>query len=236
MSRLRSWLRWERLQSEALRGLLALLVGNLVATLVGLTIDPAGASSAALTELLFLGVAAYLVTYIGLTLVAFTRPRWETVERWARRRTRAHWITRVVTSSEPGPGVAVAVSALALVVAVYWLPSQEGTGAFGAQVRVVLTALLVALAWLTVATTYAVAYLLQDIRSGRTALAFPGESRGSFTDYLYLSLAVSSTFGTTDVEVLRPRMRRLVAGHGVVAFVFNTVILAAVVSFLVAQR
>lgn len=81
--------------------------------------------------------------------------------------------------------------------------------------------------------TYAVAYLLANIRSGYAVLGFPGKGGGSFTDHLYLALMISTTFGTTDVEILEPKTRRLVASHGVLAFVFNTVVLGAVVSVLV---
>lgn len=196
MRRLRERVRglgWATLHSEPLRGVLGLLAGLAVTVGAVLALEAAGAGSVELTELLFLGMAAYLSVYVVLTLLAFSRTRWSVVERWARARRPVHWTTRVVTASEPGPGVAV---------------------------------------------TYAVAYLLADVRAGGTALGFPGEEgeRRTFTDYPYFSLSVSSTFGPTDVQVRSTRMRRLVAGHGVTAFAFNTVILGAGVSMLVALR
>lgn len=50
------------------------------------------------------------------------------------------------------------------------------------------------------------------------------------------SEARRSAFGPTDVQVRRTDMRKLVATHGVTTFAFNTVILGAVVSMLVALR
>ena len=64
------------------------------------------------------------------------------------------------------------------------------------------------------------------------APGFPGGGERSFTDYLYFSLMVQTTFGATDVAVESPGMRRAVMTHGVVAFVFNTVIVAMLVSLL----
>lgn len=181
MRRLRERVRglgWATLHSEPLRGVLGLLAGLAVTVGAVLALEAAGAGSVELTELLFLGMAAYLSVYVVLTLLAFSRTRWSVVERWARARRPVHWTTR------------------------------------------------------------AVAYLLADVREGGTALGFPGEvgERRTFTDYPYFSLAVSSTFGPTDVQVRSTRTRRLVAGHGVTAFAFNTVILGAVVSMLVALR
>lgn len=227
---------WARLHSETARGVLSLLVGIAAAFVVGLLLERSREGAFDATELMFVGVAAYLVVYVWLTLLAFSRTRWSQVETWALRRTRAHWVTRVLTASEPGPGVAVGVGILALLVAVFWLPSQQGQGTLTTGQQLLLTGVLVSSAWLTVAVTYAVAYLMQDIRSGNRSLDFPGGGRRTFVDYLYFSLAVNSTFGPTDVQVLTTPLRKLVAGHGVTAFVFNTVILGAVVSMLVALR
>lgn len=51
-------------------------------------------------------------------------------------------------------------------------------------------------------------------------------------DYLYFSLGVSTSFATSDVTVRTSSLRRTVAGHGVIAFVFNTVILAVAIGAL----
>ena len=63
-------------------------------------------------------------------------------------------------------------------------------------------------------------------------LDFPGSEEPSFTDYLYMSIAVQTTFGTTDVDVQTRVMRRVVLRHCVLAFGFNTVIVAILISHL----
>lgn len=44
------------------------------------------------------------------------------------------------------------------------------------------------------------------------------------------------TFGTTDVSVTTRQMRRAMMVHALVAFAFNTVIIAILVSLLLAGR
>lgn len=234
--RRRPALGWSSLLPETVRGLLSTVVAIAGAVAAGLWLESVSGSVVDSTEMFIIAMAGYLIAYVLLTLAAFRRSTWSQSTRWARTRRRAHWSTQLVAASEPGAGVAVAVSLMALVVAVFWLPSQHGSGLLTTVGQLVVTGVLVASAWATVAVTFAVAYLLHDVRSGQRMLEFPGEGARCFGDYLYLALAVSSTFGTTDVQVLATPMRRLVASHAVTAFVFNTVILGAVVSLLVSLR
>lgn len=58
------------------------------------------------------------------------------------------------------------------------------------------------------------------------------EGQHGFADYFYFSLTVATTFGATDVDVMTTRMRRTVTGHAALAFLFNTVIIALLVTAL----
>lgn len=64
-------------------------------------------------------------------------------------------------------------------------------------------------------------------------LAFPGAQPTSITDFLYFATSVSTTFSASDVSVVTLKMRRIVIGHSLLAFAFNAVIVAIVVSALV---
>ena len=99
-----------------------------------------------------------------------------------------------------------------------------------------VTIMMVIASWVDVAVTYAAYYARLDRH--RTALIFPDDHARNFSDYLYLAFAVQATFGTTDVSAARTYMRRGLTGHAMLAFVFNTVIVAILVSLLVsaAQR
>lgn len=81
--------------------------------------------------------------------------------------------------------------------------------------------------------SFAVNYAREDAVHG--GLGFPGPEDPRFGDYLYLAIQLTTTFGGSDVEIERRRMRRLVAIHSLIAFTFNTVIVALLVSVLVGR-
>jgi uncharacterized membrane protein len=58
----------------------------------------------------------------------------------------------------------------------------------------------------------------------------PGNDRPGAGEFLYFALCVGMTCQVSDVTTSSAPMRRLVLLHGLVAFVFNTVILAAAVN------
>ncbi len=60
----------------------------------------------------------------------------------------------------------------------------------------------------------------------RGGLAFPGDEAPDYWDFLYFAFVVGMTCQTSDVGITRRQLRRLTLLHGVVAFFFNTVILA----------
>lgn len=89
---------------------------------------------------------------------------------------------------------------------------------------------LVVTSWLDMAMAYAVQYARSDLTEG--GLAWPGESEQHFADYEYFSCGVQSTLGTTDVTVVTTAMRDAVRRHGLIAFTFNSVIVALLVSLV----
>jgi len=89
---------------------------------------------------------------------------------------------------------------------------------------------LVLVAWLDLALSHAVQYARTDLTQG--GLRFPGDAASSFADYQYFATGVQSTFGTTDVEVTTTTMRTTVRFHGLMAFAFNSVIVAMLVSLV----
>lgn len=178
-------------------------------------------------------LASYLLTYVLLTALVFARTPADRYLKWAKQSRSGSWHDHFIMATHPGPGTAQGVSVIALLLGVFWYPRALSEGLLPSQVAGPLVALLVVGAWSTVVLTYSVAYLMQDARSGHRELSFPGEAeRRSWTDYLYFSAGISTTFASTDVSVLTPRMRRTVTGHSILAFGFNTVVLAAVVSLL----
>ncbi|MGW1117081.1 DUF1345 domain-containing protein [Streptomyces tanashiensis] len=226
MSERRSRNQWlsERRRS-AVSGLIA--VGTAV-LLLGLDRGWAQMSVADVCVLLLL---AYLFPYLLITVIAFSTASPERVRNWAGRETRGTWLQRYVYGTAPGPGVSIFIAAAALVVAVVWRPGHIGSS-FEPVARAVVALTLVAVAWICVAVSFAVAFQADNLLEGERALEVPGEETPIWSDYVYFAFSVMTTFGTTDVTVLSREMRRTVTVNACIAFVFNTVTVASLVSAL----
>lgn len=101
-------------------------------------------------------------------------------------------------------------------------------------------ALLLALAtvgssWLLLPVEFALAYASVYHRHGAEAhgLEFPGRDEPpDYGDFLYFSITVAATSQTSDVAVSSRLMRRLVLLQSLLAFVFNTGVLALSINLL----
>lgn len=135
---------------------------------------------------------------------------------------------RAIMLGADGPSWSVSIAMLAMVgvMLVLTLPQVEIPPLIKA-----LSVVVVVASWLDVTVTYASYYARLD--RFRSALRFPDEHVRRFGDYLYLALATQATFGTTDVEVTRPYMRRALMGQALLAFFINTVIVAILVSLVI---
>jgi uncharacterized membrane protein len=64
-------------------------------------------------------------------------------------------------------------------------------------------------------------------------LCFPGTPDPGVWDFLYYSFVVGMTAQVSDVQVLSTPMRRLTMLHGIISFIFNTVLIALAVNTVV---
>jgi uncharacterized membrane protein len=94
-----------------------------------------------------------------------------------------------------------------------------------------LIVLTVVTSWVTITFVFALHYARRDIEDG--GLEFLGDEEAVFSDYVYLAIGCSATFGTTDTDIVTSAMRRTVSVHGVIAFFLNTVVVAVLLSLLV---
>ncbi len=107
-------------------------------------------------------------------------------------------------------------------------PAQQG-------VHIALVAVTFAASWLLVHTAFALhyAHVYYSSRGGGGAapLEFPRQDAPVYTDFLYFSMVIGMTFQTAAVAIASTRMRRLVMTQGLIAFVFNTTLLALTINF-----
>jgi uncharacterized membrane protein len=102
--------------------------------------------------------------------------------------------------------------------------------------HVTLVAVTLFVSWLMTHTTFAFRYAHEYYETGPGAeditggLDFPGEKRPDYLDFLYFSLVLGMTFQVSDVQITARKFRRLAAVHGLLSFLFNTIILAVSVN------
>ncbi len=104
-----------------------------------------------------------------------------------------------------------------------------------AQIFLVVATLV--FAWLFSNTVYAlhyahVFYLNDEAGNDQAGLEFPRCDRPDYWDFLYFSFTLGMTFQTSDVDITTRRMRRIVTGHCLAAFVFNLGVIAFTINVL----
>src|ERR1043166_332395 len=95
-----------------------------------------------------------------------------------------------------------------------------------------LATLTILLSWTLVHVIFALHYAHEFYaakpRGG--GLKFPGDEDPDYWDFLYFSLVIGMTSQVSDVAVTGRTIRRTVAAHGVVSFLFNAALIALTVN------
>jgi uncharacterized membrane protein len=104
------------------------------------------------------------------------------------------------------------------------------------SLHVVLVTVTLLVSWLMTHTTFAFRYAHEyyEIEPGGVGivggLEFPAERRPDYLDFLYFALVLGMTFQVSDVQITARKFRRLAAAHGLLSFLYNTIILALTVN------
>ncbi len=180
---------------------------------------------------LFGGWALMALVSSVLAVAVLRRASADELMRWLRATTPVSRGARVWWALNGGGAVSWAVTGSMLaIVAIVVLR-------FSADVRgdpVVTTAAIavVVCSFGMIVSSYAVRYARQVAMDGG-GVAFDGEDAPRFREFLYLAVQVALTFSASDVRVTSGAVRTPVTVQAVIAFVFNTVVLALLVSALI---
>ena len=215
--------------AERRRAGVSLLIAGL--TVVVLVVLPHRETAISFFDGCVLVLLAYLLAYLVVTSIAFSPASEAAIRAWAERDSRGTVLERYVLGTAPGPGASLFAAAAALAVAVVWLPGDADSMLPGGP-RVGVAVALVVVAWACRLVSYVVTFYADNFVEDEQALEFPGRGSADWADYVYFGVSIMTTFGTTDVNVTSRSMRQTVAVNAVIAFVFNTVTVATVVSAL----
>lgn len=100
--------------------------------------------------------------------------------------------------------------------------------------RVILVAITPLVSWLATHVVFALRYAHEYYEARpdgmRRGLEFPSDTAPDYWDFLYFAMVLGMTFQVSDVQVTDRYLRRLALLHGLLGFLFNTVIVALTVN------
>ncbi len=145
-------------------------------------------------------------------------------------------------TQDQGQGVILTL-AIAAAAASIWVIAQELSAAKAdvglvKALRVSLVFATVAASWFMVqlifALHYAHEYYAPDDDTPRDAggLLFPGGEEPDYWDFVHFSVVIGVASQTADIAFTSKELRRIGTVHGIVAFTFNTVVLALTINLL----
>lgn len=108
----------------------------------------------------------------------------------------------------------------------------------GRALRIAGAAVTLTASWLTMQTVFAVHYAHEyytphtETGADRGGLAFPGGEAPDYWDFLHFAVVIGVAAQTADVAFTGKGLRRLGTAHSLIAFVFNTLILALTINLL----
>jgi uncharacterized membrane protein len=130
--------------------------------------------------------------------------------------------------------IAIIVAMAALTAIVFELgPVKDMTGLRKAE-HIGLVAATILSAWTFTHAMFALHYAAEYYAPGedgvRAGLRFPEEDSPGWGEFIYQAFVIGCASATADVNATSRSMRRACLAHGVVAFFFNTIILALTIN------
>jgi uncharacterized membrane protein len=164
------------------------------------------------------GVTLYLIAVFQLMATGDeTRMR-----RWAAREDEGRFGILILT-------VAAALASLGAIIAL--LGSTQAGSRDAAQLG--LATLTILLSWTFIHSIFALHYAHEYYgeRGGKkSGLNFPDDELPDYWDFVYFSFVIGMTSQVSDVATVSKPVRRTVAAHGIVSFLFNAALLALTVN------
>ncbi len=160
------------------------------------------------------------VVYLGLTAVLFARSDHTRIARDAEQQEEGEWTIFALTL------IGSAMSFAAIFIFTNHDAHQAHRSAY---LTFVISTL--ALSWLTTQVTFAYRYAHEYYEktadgSFQKGLEFPHEENPDYLDFVYYSFVLGMTFQVADVNITGRGLRRLATLHGMISFLFNTILLA----------
>ncbi|MHB8886809.1 MAG: DUF1345 domain-containing protein [Methylovirgula sp.] len=153
-------------------------------------------------------------------------------------------ISRRAETQDEGRFVILILTTLAAAMAIGAIVAQLATvkdlKGLSKDLHVTLAAVTIVSAWALIHLMFALHYAHEYVieRAARNAkpakerggLVFPGTEAPDYVDFLYFSYVIGVASQTADVAISSPAMRRIALVHCVLAFFFNSAVLALTIN------
>ncbi|MEV4805352.1 DUF1345 domain-containing protein [Nonomuraea sp. NPDC049421] len=101
-----------------------------------------------------------------------------------------------------------------------------------ATVLVILSVVTVVVSWGLVNTVFAFKYARLYYVDEDGGIDFAQDDPPAYSDFAYLAFTIGVTFGLTDDRVVSTHIRKVVLGHALLSYFFNTGILAVAINLV----
>lgn len=200
-----------------------LFIAAVVAVAIGLTV-PAQFVEHPVTRLLIAWNAGACL-YVVLAAIEMVRSSQHHMRRRAQLQDEGELTILLVTIVASAASVAAIVGELVVV------RDTHGALAFS---RIALAGVTVLSSWAFVQVMfclhYAHEYYAAVLRGQPPGLSFPGEDAPDYGDFFYFSAVIGTSAQTADVSFVSKPMRRIGTVHCIVAYLFNTTVLALLIN------
>lgn len=134
--------------------------------------------------------------------------------------------------------VLVITCSTALIAIIFWNSDNNIHFSKHSTIHEIFFIATVTLAWMVLhlSFTFRYAHLYYGdekyVKHAR-GLDFPGEDHPDYFDFAYYSFTIGMTFQVSDVVIKSKGLRRLTLGHSLLAFLFNTILIAITINEII---
>jgi len=124
-----------------------------------------------------------------------------------------------------------------------FLIQNTDEGVRSKELHIIASLLSVVFSWILLHTIYTLRYAhlyysasLENQKAHPSGLDFPETKEPDYLDFAYFAFVIGMTFQVSDIRVTSPVIRKFVLLHGLIAFVFNTIIVALTINIIAGLR
>jgi len=163
------------------------------------------------------------LVFLGLAAIMFSREHMSRMAADAKAQEEGEWTLFALT-------VGATFVSFAAIIGEFSTNKDVPNAVRGAHIALVAATLF--LSWLMTHTVFAFRYAHEyyqwdgELGAIEKGLDFPGDLPPDYWDFFYFALVLGMTFQVSDVQITSRKLRRVATLHGLLGFLFNTVILA----------